>query len=84
MRVTGGPVVVDALSTVSKGLELEELGIIRIRDHPGHSIVKIDKNTQESLVDERKLAVTQTPVNNHHLNLVWRTHKLWNNKSAAK
>ena len=44
-------------------------------DHPKYSITKICQNTEKSLGDLRRLAVTQTPVENHQLTLVWKTLK---------
>ena len=40
------------------------------QDYPDYSIVKIGQNTQESPGDLKRLAVTQTPVNDHQLKLV--------------
>ena len=69
MWVTVIPIVIGALGTVPKGLEmrLEELEIRketrRIRnqkkseDHPDSSIVKISQNTQKSTGDLRRLAI---------------------------
>ena len=48
-------------------------------DDSYHSIVKIGSNTQQSLGDLRRFAVTQTPWNDHQITLVWKTHKEWNN-----
>ena len=39
-------------------------------DHPNYSIVEIGQNTKKSPADLRRLAVTQTPVENHQLTLV--------------
>ena len=39
-------------------------------DHPNYSIVEISKNTKKSPKDLRRLAVTQSPVENHQLMLV--------------
>ena len=36
-----------------------------IRDHPNYRIVEIGQNTKKSPGDLRRLAVTQTPVENH-------------------
>ena len=38
-------------------------------DHPNNSIVEIGQNTKKSTGDLRKLAVTQTPVENYQLTL---------------
>ena len=39
-------------------------------EHPDYSIIKIRQNTEKSPGDLRKLAVTQTQVENHQLTLV--------------
>ena len=39
-------------------------------DHPNNSIVEISQNTKKDLGNLRRLAVTQTPVENHKLTLV--------------
>ena len=44
-------------------------------DHPYCSIVKICQNTEKSLGDLRRLAVTQTLVKDHQLTLVLKTLK---------
>ena len=41
-------------------------------DHPNYSIIKIGQNTEESPGDLKRFAVTQTPVKNRHLTLVWK------------
>ena len=43
------------------------------RNHTGHNIVKFGKNTQESPGNLSRCAVTQTPVEEHQLKLVWKT-----------
>ena len=48
-------------------------------DHLDYNIVKIGQNTKKGPGDLRRLAVTQTPVRNHQLTLVWKTFKGWNN-----
>ena len=45
------------------------------RDHLDLRITKIGKNTGKSPGDLRRLAVTQTPVKNHRLTLMWKTFK---------
>ena len=40
-----------------------------------YRIIKIGQNTEKSSGDLRRLAVTQTPVQNYHLTLVWKTLK---------
>ena len=37
---------------------------------------RIPRRAPETWVDLRRLAVTQTPVENHQLTLVWKTHKM--------
>ena len=55
-------------------------GTIRVRnkrisrDHPDYSIVNIGQNTLKSPRDSRRL-VTQIPVRNHQLTMVWKTLK---------
>ena len=44
-------------------------------DHPNYNIVEISQNTKKSPGDLRRLADTQTPVENHQLMLVWKTNK---------
>ena len=39
-------------------------------DHPNYTIVEIDQNTKKSPRDLRRLAVNQTPVENHQFTLV--------------
>ena len=45
------------------------------RDHPNHNITKISQNTEKNLGDLKRLAVTQAPVKDHQLILVWKTRK---------
>ena len=55
----------------------------KAKDHPNNSFVEIGQNTEESPVDLKRLAVTQTPVRNHQL--VWEEnnnkHKHQQNKN---
>ena len=44
-------------------------------DYPGYSIIENAQNTEKSSGDLRRLAVTQTPVKNHQLKLMWKTLK---------
>ena len=76
-------IVVGLLGAVPKDLEksLEELKNRKNRDHPDHSIFKISQNTGKSPGDLRRLVVTQTPVKDHQLVLVWKARKVWNNNS---
>ena len=45
------------------------------RDYPNYNIIEVDQNTEESSGDMRRLAVTQPPVKDHLLTLVWETRK---------
>ena len=45
------------------------------RGYSDHSIGKISQNTENSLGDLRRIAVTQTTVKDHQLMLVGKTHK---------
>ena len=69
------PMIIGALRMVPKSL-VREFGRVRnwrtCRDHPNYSIVEIGQNTEKSLSDLRRLAVTQTPVKDHKLTLVWK------------
>ena len=40
-------------------------------DHPDYSIIKIGQNTKKSPGDLRRLAVTQIPVKDYQLTLIW-------------
>ena len=44
-------------------------------DDPNYCIIENDQNTEKSLRDSRKLAVTQTSVKDHQLTLMWKTLK---------
>ena len=69
MKVTVIPLVIDTLGTVIT--ETGKLGNKRTSgDHLNNSIVEIDLNTKKSPGDFRRLAVCQTPVENHWLTLV--------------
>ena len=48
-------------------------------DYPSDSIIENSQNTEKSPVDLRKLAVTQIPVKNHQLTLMWKTLMSENN-----
>ena len=43
--------------------------------NPNYSIANIDQNTEKSPGDLRRLAVSQTPVKDHRLMLMWKTLK---------
>ena len=42
------------------------------RDHPNYSTIKISKNTEKSPGDLRRLVVTQVPVEDQQVILVWK------------
>ena len=50
-------------------------------DYPNYSIIKIGHNTEKSPGDLRRLAVTQTPVENHLLTLIGKNNNNNNNNS---
>ena len=64
--------VIVALKQSSKRLEYLEIEQTS-GDHPDYSIIKISQNTEKSPLDLKRLAVTQTPVKDHQLALVWKT-----------
>ena len=51
---------------MTRGLGKNETG----GDSPNYSIVEIGQNTEKSPGDWRRLAVSQTPVENHQLTLM--------------
>ena len=76
VKVTVILIVIGALGTVTKrlvkGLEgLKIRGLVETIQTI--ALLKISQNTEESLADLRRLAITQTPVRNHRLTLVWQT-----------
>ena len=76
MKVTIVPIAIGALGTVTKGIIKGSggLGSWRTgRDYPNDSIAEDGQNTETSPGDLRRLAVTQTPVKNHQLILMWKT-----------
>ena len=86
MRMTVIPIVTVAVGTVTKGsvqgLEDLEINKRMSGNHPNYSIIEISQNTKKSPGDLRRLAVTQTPVRNHQLVLVWKTWKGVNNNNS--
>ena len=74
MKVTIIPIVIVAFDTVTKGLlkGLEELEVGG-RVEQGYSIIENGQNTETSPGDLTRLAVTQTPVKDHQLTLMWKT-----------
>ena len=65
MEVVIIPIVIGALSTITKGL-VQGLGNYRTsRDRPNYCITEIGQNTEKNPGDLRRLVVTQTPVRTH-------------------
>ena len=84
MKVTIVPIVIGALGTVTKGLlkGLEDLEVGgRVETIQTNSIAKDRQNTETSPGELRRLAVTQTPVKNHQLILMWKNAKGVNNNN---
>ena len=74
MKVTIMPIVIGAFVTVTKGTGT--LGGRRTSgDQPNYNIIEIGQNTEKSLGDLRRLAITQTPTKDHQLKLMWKTLK---------
>ena len=72
------PIVIGALGTVKKGLGTETGGPGDKRmsgDHPNY-IIEIGHNTKKSPGDLRRLAVTQTPVENNQVMLFWKNSQM--------
>ena len=69
MKLRVIPIVIGALGTVTKGL-VKRPEDLEIRIHLNFSIIKIGQNTKKNPGDLRRLAVTQTPVEDHQLTLV--------------
>ena len=52
------------------------------RDHPDYRIIAIDRNTEKSSEDLRRLSIIQTPQKDHQHLLVGKTHfKFFNNNN---
>ena len=68
-KVTIVPIVIGAFGTITKGL-LKGLEDLKVGGR-----VENCENTKKSPGDLRKLAVTQTPVKNHQMSLMWKTLK---------
>ena len=78
------PIVTGALDTFTKGLiqRLEDLEISgQVETIQTPAFIQISQNTEESPGDLRRLAVTQIPVWNHQLTLMWKTRKGVNNNN---
>ena len=77
MKVTIILIVTGGLGTVTKGLvETEEVGNNRTSgDHPNYCNIEIGENNEKRPGDLRRLVVTQNPVRNNQLTLMWKTIK---------
>ena len=76
MQVTIIPIVIGAFVTVTKKLLKGPgwLGGWRMSgDHPNDSVIENGQNTERSSRDLRIPAVTETPVEDHQLALMWKT-----------
>ena len=75
MKVTLIPSVIGVFGTVTKWIlkGQEDLKVKPSGDHPNHCITEDDQNTEKSPGDLRRLSVTQTPVKDHQLKLLWET-----------
>ena len=76
MKVTIVPIVIGALGTITKGLlkglkDLEVGG--RVETIQTTALLRNGQNPETSPGDLRRLAVTQTPMKNHQLTLMWKT-----------
>ena len=74
MKVTFIPIVISALSIVTEGL-LKGLEDLEIRGRVEIIIKLLHYWDWPKYWDLRRFAVTQTPVENHQLMLVWKTFK---------
>ena len=76
MKVTIIPNVIGAFGTVTEGLlkGLEDLEVgERVETIQNNNIIENGQNTEKSPGDLRRLAITQTPVKDHHLTQMWKT-----------
>ena len=78
MKVTIVPIVTGALDIITKrllkGLEDLEVGG-RVETIQNDSIAENGQNLETSPGDLRRLAVSQTPMKNHQLTVMWKTVK---------
>ena len=75
IKVAMIPIVIVMLGKDTKGMVkgmvkgIEDSEII-LGDHLRYNIIKISQNTEKNPGDQRRLAVTQTPVENYQLTVV--------------
>ena len=74
MKVTMVPILIGALGTVTKGLSkgLEDLEVGGRVETIQTTVAEDGQNTETNPGDLRRLVVTQTPVKNHQLILMWK------------
>ena len=78
MRVIEIQTVMSAFETTPKGLlkwQGDFKSLRTIWDYPIYSIIRIGQNTEKNPEDLRRLAFTQTPVENYQLMLIGKTAK---------
>ena len=78
MKVTRIKIVINALSAVTEGLIKGSGGLGNKRmsgDHTNYCIIELGQNTEKSLGDLRKLAVTKSLVKDYQLTLMRKTPK---------
>ena len=76
MKVKGIPILIGVLGTLMLDKGTGGLGKTKSNaHHPNDSIIKIDPNTKKIPGNLKGLAVTQIPVGNRKLTLVWKTLK---------
>ena len=78
MKVMIIPIVTGSLGTIIKGLVkgLKDLENNRTSgDNSNYCIIEISQNTEKSPGDLKRLAVTQIPVKDHQLTLMWKILK---------
>ena len=76
IKVTALPIVIGALGTVTRGLVKGPRGLRnKSGDNPDYSIAEAGQNTKKSPGELKRLTITQTPVKDHQLTLIWKTLK---------
>ena len=76
MKMTIIPILIGALGTATKGLVQGQDDLeITCGDNPNNCIIEIGQNTEKSPGNLKRLVVTQNPVRNNQLTLVWKTLK---------
>ena len=70
LAVSQTPVKANQQTLVLKTHKYHNDNDLEIIGHPNYYIIEIGRNTEKSPGDLRRLAVTQTPVNDHQLTLI--------------